>query len=411
MHARIAAAVITTGLLAANQASASIVPVAVTSSIPISMQVVPAMTTMQGTLSTMEATLSEILSTEMQIGTAIVQASDKQVTAITEAAQAQRQQDIFGRQTDRLERAREGHTVADSICSESASEAAPAASRGTRSGASTLSTGGGVKNAAVRKSVASEPVTASQGGYRSALVHAAYCSTGEAEVIGGTTLCPVISMLPGGDTELRSLVDGAGEVGKSPDLTFNQDQIDAAMAYLKNSAKHDIGRAPGKGEVESVTGREYQGLMTQYKSIQSAATQPQLDMIAASKANPDIKDALMDALRTPSASAYFMKTASKEALRTGNISEREFERFEVGRRYASTFYQSDLQAMTQDNLLREVVRTVALGNWLQLGIKDELRKANILAGQELALSAEQKYKPQIERLSKQMSAGVSANAN
>lgn len=32
---------------------------------------------------------------------------------------------------------------------------------------------------------------------------------------------------------MRSLLDGAGAVGKAPDLTFNQDQIDAGMAYMK----------------------------------------------------------------------------------------------------------------------------------------------------------------------------------
>nr|UVN18088.1 hypothetical protein pPsy0462a_00055 [Pseudomonas syringae] len=40
---------------------------------------------------------------------------------------------------------------------------------------------------------------------------------------------------------MRSLIDGAGAVGKAPDLTFNQDQVDAGMAYMKNSARHDGG--------------------------------------------------------------------------------------------------------------------------------------------------------------------------
>lgn len=376
----------------------------VSGSAPIEMQVMPAM-------GTINATLAEILTTETQIGTAIVQASDKQVSAVTEAARAQREADIFGRQTERLERARDSFTVTDSICSESASGMATQVSKQTRSSASRLSGGGGVSSAMVRKSVASLPVAPRQGGYRSAAVHAAYCTAEEAATYGGTDLCPQVSPLPGGDIELRSLMDGAGAVGKAPDLTFNQEQVDAAMAYMKNSSRHDAGRTPGKGDIQSATGREYQGLLTQYKSIQSAASQPQLDLIAASQPNPATREALGESLQSPSASQYFSATASPEAQKSGVMSEREYEAFEVGRRYANTAYETDLQAMSGDNLTRELVRAQSLGNWLQLGIKNELRKANVIAGQQLAMAAKAQYAPQLQQLSNQMSAGVTANAN
>nr|WP_260630658.1 conjugal transfer protein TraW [Pseudomonas syringae]UVN18234.1 hypothetical protein pPsy0462b_00089 [Pseudomonas syringae] len=84
--------------------------------------------------------------------------------------------------------------------------------------------------------------------------------------------------------------------------------------------------------------------MTQYKAIQSAATQPQLDIIAASQANPATQEALQEALQNPSAAEYFASTGSQQAQRTGVMSEREFEAFEVGRRYANTAYETDLQA-------------------------------------------------------------------
>lgn len=404
MDARLTAALAAAGLMVVQQAGAAVVPVTVTSSVPVTVQIMPQLAIMQGTL-------AEILTTEMQIGTAIVQASDKQVSAITEAAQAQRQADIFGRQTERLERARDSYTVADSICSESASGVATAVGRSSRAGASRLATGEGVSNTVVRSVIASQPVAPRQGGYRSAAMHASYCTSGEAAQYGGTDLCPRVSDLPGGDIELRSLLDGAGAVGKAPDLTFTQDQVDAGMAYLKNSARHDGGRAPGKGEIQSATGREYQGLMTQYKAIQSAAGQPQLDIIAASQANPATRDALSETLQSPSAAQFFQATASKEAQRTGVMSEREFEAFEVGRRYANTAYETDLQQMSGDNLMRELVRVQSMSNWLQLGVKNEMRKTNIIAGQQLALAADAKYVPQLQELSKQMSAGVSANAN
>ncbi|MBX8493188.1 conjugal transfer protein TraW [Pseudomonas cichorii] len=390
--------------LASMQSFAAVMPVVVTASTPITLEVMPAM-------ATISSTLAAILKTDMQIGTAIVQASDKQASVATEVGRAQREADIFGRQTERLEKARTAYTVPDSICSESASGVTATVAKSSRAGASRLGSGQGLKNTAVKQSITSQPVDPRQGGYRSAAMHAAYCTSEEAALYGGTDLCPSVSSLPGGDTEMRSLIDGAGAVGKSPDLTFNQDQIDAAMAYMKNSARHDAGRSPGKGEIQSATGREYQGLMTQYKAIQSAASQPQLDMIAASQANASTQQALSETLKSPSAAQYFASTASAEAQRTGQMSERELEAFEVGRRYANTAYETDLQKMSGDNLVRELVRVQSLSNWLLLGTKTEQRQANVIAGQQLALAAEAKYGPQMQVLSAKMSSGVSASGN
>ncbi|KWS32165.1 conjugal transfer protein TraW [Pseudomonas syringae] len=395
---------IAVGVLQTQQVLAYVQPVAVTGSVPIETQVMPAMGRLQ-------ATLAEILTTETQIGTAIVQASDKQVAVISEAARAQREADIFGRQTERLERAREQYSVADSICSESASGVAATVGKVSRAQTAVLASGAGVGSAVVQKTIASEPVASRQGGYRSAAMHAQYCTQSESAQYGGTDLCPQVSSLPGGDIEMRSLIDGAGAVGKAPDLTFNQDQVDAGMAYMKNSARHDGGRAPGKGDIQSATGREYQGLMTQYKAIQSAATQPQLDIIAASQANPATQEALQEALQNPSAAEYFASTGSQQAQRTGVMSEREFEAFEVGRRYANTAYETDLQALSGDNLTRELVRVQSLGNWLQLGLKNDQRQANIIAGQQLALAADAKYVPQLQELGAKMSSGVTAHEN
>jgi hypothetical protein len=388
--------------LVSQHSLADVVPVAVVQSIPVTTQIVPAM-------ATINATLAAILSTDMQIGTAVVQASDKQVSVATEVGRAQREADIFGRQTQRLEQARTSYTVPDSICSESASGVAATVNKSSRASASVLGSGQGLRNPAVQNTIASLPVDPQQGGYRSAVVHAAYCTAAEAAQYGGTDLCPSVSSLPAGDTEMRSLIDGAGAVGKAPDLTFNQDQIDAAMAYMKNSAKPDVARTPGKGEIQSATGQEYQGLQTQLQAILSAAMQPQLDIIAASKANPSTQQALAEALKAPSANKYFVATASKEAQSTGQMSERELEAFEVGRRYANTDYETDLQQMSGDNLMRELVRVQSLGNWLLLGNKNEQRQGNVIAGQHLAIAADGKYRLQMQVLSAKMAPGVSSN--
>ena len=131
-------------------------------------------------LTTMQVTLAEILSAQTETGTAVVQSSDKITTAITEAARTQREAENFNRQTERLEKARASYTVPDSICSESASGTAAQVSQTTRAAASKLSGGGGVSSAAVRETLSSLPVSVRQGGYRSALIHASYCTAEEA---------------------------------------------------------------------------------------------------------------------------------------------------------------------------------------------------------------------------------------
>lgn len=388
-------------VLAALAPEAMAYPTEEISSIPIQTQVMPA-------LNAMQTTLGEIITAETETGTAVVQSGDRITTAITEAARTQREADNFNRQADRLEKARSSFTVPDSICSESASGSAAQVSQATRSAASKLAGGSGVSSAAVRETLASLPTTPRQGGYRSALIHSAYCTAEEAKLYGGTGLCPGVSALPGGDTEARSLYDGAGQPGKAPELTFTQAQTDAAMAYVSNSAKLDAGRTPGKGEIQTATGQEYQGLLTQYKAMQSAAMQPQLDMVAASQPQDATREPLTEARQSPSAESYFQQTASAQAKQTGAMSEREFEAFEVGRRYANTAWVTDLQGMDGDNLTREVARQLAAANWLALGIKNELRQANIISGQQLALAAKNEYAPQLQALSSQLSAGVSA---
>lgn len=387
-------------VLTALSPTAFAYPVEVMTSVPIEQGVMPA-------LRTMNATLAEILSAETETGTAVVQASDKAASAITEVARTQREAENFNRQADRLQKARDEYSVPDSICSESASGTASQVSQATRATASLLSGGSGVSSDDVQRTLKSLPVDTRTGGYRSAAIHADYCTPEEAQQYGGTSLCPGVSQLPGGDTEVRSLIDGAGPPGKVPELTFSQQQTDAAMAYMSNSARHDAGRSPGKGEIQTATGNEYQGLMTQYKAIQSAAMQPQLDMVAASQPSDATRDAITEARQAPSAESYYQQTASKQARQTGAMSEREFEAFEVGRRYANTAWLTDLQAMSGDNLLREIARQQSLGNWLTLGVKNELRQANIIAGEQLAIAAKESYAPQFRALSAQMSDGVS----
>jgi L-amino acid N-acyltransferase YncA len=133
--------------------------------------------------------------------------------------------------------------------------------------------------------------------------------------------------------------------------------------------------------------------MTQYNAILSAAAAPLEQRLADSQPNPVTQSLLKEALSSPSANAYFALVASTKAKASATMSAREFEAFEVGRRYANTAYQTDLQAMAGDNLMRELIRVATLGNWLTLALKNEVQKGNMINGMTLASLARQEYEP------------------
>lgn len=378
---------------------ASALTVNVNSSVPITTQVLPEMATIQ-------ATLVEILQMQQATGTAITQNADKLGALINQDGQATRQQMIFNNETQRLEEARQSFSVPDSICSDSASGVAAQSKSASGSTASKLSSGKGVSSSAVRKRISTASEEQARDAFDGANVHAAYCTAAEYDRFGGTGICPAVSQMPGGDSQVRSIYGGAGPEGLAPALSWSQEQTDAAMAYMKNTARPSAGRTPGKGEVSTVTGRTYVGLLNEYNGIIDAASEPQLSLIADSKPNETTRDALKEALQSPSAAQYFDDVASPEAKVKGYMSQREFESFEAGRRYANTAYLSDLQQMDGDNLTRELIRTTAQMNWQLNDIKELLRKGNVIDGQLLAAFTRQSYAPRLKQLESAMNQGA-----
>lgn len=371
--------------------------VEVVKSLPITTEVVPQLSTANGTL-------GSILSTNQQIGGAVSSGNDKIAAMIQQSTENMQQYATYAQQVQNLETARRSYTVPESICSESASGQASQIARQAGAKQNSLASGGAVSNTAIKKILSSKPAAPEQSQFATADIHRNYCTREDADAWGD--LCNGVSNLPGGDKQISSLLAGAGAEDKAPELTFSQEQTDAAMMYLKNSSRRDVGRALKKGEVKTDSGRQYIGLMTEHDAIQSAAEQPQLAMVAASQPNEATKDVLAETLQTPSSKAWYDQNASAEAKRTGMMSLREFESFEVNRRYANTDYQTDLQNMDGDNLMRESIRVQSLQNALLLGIKQQLQENAILSGQQLSLSSAQYYEPRLAQKLQQASAGA-----
>jgi len=203
--------------------------------------------------------------------------------------------------------------------------------------------------------------------------------------------------MPGADKRVDSILYGAGPEGSAPVMTFTAEQTDAARLYEKNSIRRSISKQVNKGEAETPAGMRYIGLMNMLNSLLSAAGDPQLQRLADSQPSPGTRELLLETLSSPSAKSYFDETASPEAKRTGMMSQREFEAFEAGRRYANTAYQADLQAMSGDNLLRELIRVASLNSWFLRSIKENLERGNIINGQILASAGRQEYAPLLQQ--------------
>ncbi|EFB0088204.1 conjugal transfer protein, partial [Salmonella enterica] len=70
-----------------------------------------------------------------------------------------------------------------------------------------------------------------------------------------------------------------------------------------------------------------------------------------------------------------------------------------------TAYLTDLQEMQGDNLLRELVRTTSQINWQLNDLKEQIRQGNVIAGQQLALTARQYYEQRLSSLEMSVNQG------
>lgn len=348
--------------------------------------------TLNSSIESMNVSLSKLL---YQVGTAVTQSGDKIVSAIDASSTSQRNFLVSMASSDRMLNAKVAYSIPENICSESGSAKATVIKNSSAKSKSSTRAGGGgsITNKAVSEFYNSPSKLPEIDSAVSAKIHSEYCDKTDYDAYGGSKACPSISNFPGADKRIDTLLYGAGENDKKPNLTFNQQQIDAAYIYIQNSSKRSISPAPLKGEADSIAGSQYIGFMNQYQALLSAATDPLEGLLADSMPNDDATEALKDALKSESANFYWKESASPVALETGKVSKREFESFEVGRRYANPYYSKDLQEMTSENLMREQIRVSAQTNWLLLELKNEIQKNNMISGLLLASSARQEYMP------------------
>lgn len=357
--------------------------------------VLAAVNTVNASITALNTSVTSLL---YNIGTAINQNGQKTVSTIEAASKAQRDFATVQETNRRLEDARQRYDIPASICAESAAGSATEVMQVATSARTGLRPGGGaaISSAAIASAINKPPVPQEADAARSSQIHTKYCDADDYAAYGGAKACPTISPnMPGADKRFDSILHGAGPDAKLPDLTFSQEQSDAARMYIQNSVRRSVGPQLRKTETDTPAGTQYVGLMNQYNAIVSAAAEPQEQRIADSLPNPATKPLLAEALTTPSANAYYKLIASPRAKAVGMMSLREYEAFEVGRRYANIDYQTDLQAMSGDNLLRELIRVVSLNNWIAMSVKSEIQKGNMISGLTLASTARREFEPKL----------------
>ncbi|HCL5313167.1 TPA: conjugal transfer protein TraW, partial [Salmonella enterica] len=136
----------------------------VNSSIPVTTQVVPQLSTANGTL-------TEIATTQHQVGAAINASGDKVASMIEQAEQARATQESFARQSDRLEQSRRNFAVPETICTESTSGAAARVNSQARATQSGYTRGSGVSNRKLKDALTEATPAPEQVQYQSAALH------------------------------------------------------------------------------------------------------------------------------------------------------------------------------------------------------------------------------------------------
>jgi hypothetical protein len=366
-------------------------------------------TAVNTSINTMNTSVSNLL---YQVGTAVTQSGDKVVSAIEANGSSQRNFMVSQATSSRMLNAKIAYSVPSNICSESASAKASSVKNSSATSKTKTRSGGGgtISNKNISQYYNSPQKIPEIDSAISAKIHSEYCDKIDYASYGGSQACPQVSQMAGADKRIDTLLFGAGEENKKPDLTFNQKQIDAGYIYIQNSARRSISPALLKGESDTVAGSQYIGFMNQYQAVLSAALDPLEQLLADSMPNDNATQALKEALKSPSAVYYWNQTASLEALNSGKVSAREYEAFEIGRRYANPHYVQDLQEMSTENLMREQIRVSAQTNWMLLELKNEIRKGNVINGLQLASTARQEYTPILSAQYKKVSGYIGASS-
>ncbi|APR34324.1 hypothetical protein BTO02_01665 [Paraburkholderia sp. SOS3] len=319
-----------------------------------------------------------------EIDTDIAGIGTKVSNAVTQASDSQREMALeVQRQQEMDQVARETELPLDP-CATSSSNYALQAVRGAASASSSLRPGGSHVGYTPLDKALNSPAPSVEASRRaSASIHADnYCTPLELQL--GYPGCKP-STMPDADADVDTVLIGAGMPGKSADLTFTQQQQDAARAYARMSIDPQPPESINKAEAGTETGKLYIAMQKAYQANMSSAIKPINDLISSRQPFKGSDQLIQDLKQSDAAAQYFNATASSVAKSTGTMSLAELEDFEAGRRWRNPYWQIEFGAIADPTkLMRELLFTTAfLADQTHEHVELQ-RQANVLLGQLLA---------------------------
>lgn len=319
-----------------------------------------------------------------EIDTDIASIGTKISDSVTQASNSQREMALeVQRQQEMDQVARETELPIDP-CSTSGSNYALQAVRGAAVTSSSFRRGGSQISYAPLNHALNDPIPPVEASRRAstAIHNDNYCSATEIQL--GYAGCKS-STMPDADADVDSLFVGAGLPGKDIDLTFTQQQQDAARAYARMSIDPQPPENINKAEANTEVGKLYIAMQKAYQANMSGALKPLNDEIASHAPFAGSAQLVADIKQSDAAAQYFNSTASAVAKSTGTMSLAELEDFEAGRRWRNPFWTIEFGAIADPTKLsRESLFTQAfMADMLHEQVR-LLRQNNILLGQLLA---------------------------
>ncbi|MDR6384017.1 conjugal transfer protein TraW [Paraburkholderia caribensis] len=331
-----------------------------------------------------------------EIDTDIASVGTKVSNAVTQASDSQREMALeVQRQHEMDQVARETELPIDPCATSSSNYAVQAVSAAASVSSSLRPGGTHVSYAPLDKALNSPAPSIEASRRASASIHADnYCTPLELQL--GYPGCNA-SQLPDGDADVDSIFIGAGVPGKGVDLTFTQQQQDAARAYARMSIDPQPPESINKAEAGTEAGKLYMAMQKAYQANMSSAIKPINDLIGSRQPFPGSAQLVQDLKQSDAAAQYFNATASSVAKSTGTMSLAELQEFEAGRRWRNPYWQIEFGAIADPTkLMRELLFTTAfLADQTHVHVELQ-RQTNALLGQLLAANERGVDRPSLE---------------
>jgi len=351
-----------------------------------------------GVVQTIETTSSQIAALLQAINTNLSNVGTKVSDSIAETGNKQREMAIEIQRKAEKERIERTTQLPVDPCASSGSNYVSTAMSGSASRSSSYRRGGGgsAPSSTVLAKKLNDPTPTTEGTRKQTYaIHAErYCNVVENKL--GYAGCSMSNM-PDGDSNIDSLLIGAGRPGKEPDLTFSKEQEEAGRAYASLAVDPHGPEHLSKAEAATEQGRLYIAMQKAYQSNMSAAEKPAFDAIAARVPFAGSKKLIEELKKAEGAAKYFDATASKQAKDTGTMSLAELQDFEAGRRFRNPYWMIAMGAEADPTKLqRELIMMQAFTNEMLYQQLRRQEQQDIRLGLILASLTRSEMAPRLE---------------